>query len=203
MKLGEFFAASDYFRGHHDFVIEDDEFFDTSVNRLVEDVELTSYVFAKSHQLKRMPEEKRRITHDDLKEGLFAIDTHLMEEVFPDSPVAADYKELGSPGVYIEEISGGWKASDLEAPAIPVDDFHTTPTSGIVNPEKIRAILHSPFTWDEDPIDLLARYFNFKLANVLKRIAASAKQQGSRKISHKHILPFCDKLPYPLNNNFC
>lgn len=71
--------------------------------------------------------------------------------------------------------------------------------AGSVSPEMVREYARAPIDHADEALSLLARFLNFHLEDMLRRAATAAAEEGLQTIKLRHILPGCERWPWPLN----
>ena len=65
----------------------------------------------------------------------------------------------------------------------------------------VRDVARAPLPHDDQALLLLSKYVNFHLNNVLIAAAQAARREDLEKIKPRHILRYCEELPWPLNQS--
>lgn len=77
-----------------------------------------------------------------------------------------------------------------------------SPTGGIVDSRLVRKRAKAPMRHTEEADELIARVVNSELREVLRDAAELAADEGVDRIDERHLLPACDRWPFPFNR-FC
>jgi hypothetical protein len=72
-------------------------------------------------------------------------------------------------------------------------------TSAVVTPDLVRAYARPPVPHDERAIVLISSYLHRRLTATLSEAARLAENEGQTVIKLRHILPLCEKWPWPFN----
>lgn len=77
------------------------------------------------------------------------------------------------------------------------------PQEAIVSPGLVWETVTAPVKHEHEAITILSKFANSRLIQILRDGAKQADDQGDETIEQRHLLPFCDKLPFPLNVYLC
>jgi hypothetical protein len=147
---------------YKDFTIDDVGRFQIMVNRMIEDVELITYVVVR-YQRETGGSSEQQIDEPQVINAIAIVD-----------PEAAS------------ALKGG--EGSLQA---------------VTHPEMVRDFAKAPVPHTDAGIQMISRYVNFRLINLLRRAAETAGQQGVKTIGIIHLAPWCHGLPYPANLLSC
>lgn len=78
------------------------------------------------------------------------------------------------------------------------------PPDGIVRSRTVGDLMRVDFRrasvgYKEEVITVLARFVNFQLIEMLRTAASQAVEENLQSVKLRHILPACEKWPWPLN----
>lgn len=135
-----------------DFIIEDSATFHTMIVRIIEDMDIMTYLITKVRNKSE-------------------IDVYLLEDVL--------------------------RLLDQES-KLP---FENIPDDSIVSPGFIRDYLRAPLHHTDESVNLLSRFVNYLFIEMIRDAAARAdlEERSEGIIKLRHILPTCEKWPWPLN----
>jgi hypothetical protein len=74
-----------------------------------------------------------------------------------------------------------------------------TPEAAITSPAMVRDLSRAPVQHSEKAISLLSRFINQHLIDMFRAAAKQAVKEGLKTIKLRHILPGCERWPWPLN----
>lgn len=181
MELSTFRSVD--FGPFSDFEIEDVGFFHTMVSRIIEDTELVSFSVAKIN-------ERENIDKDTVASALVLIDDSLRSEV--DSELEAEGHAGG----------GGYGLAVAEQVVVEADTavtFASAPSSLVLRSLEIQDFARSPLPHDPEALQLLSKFVNFHILNMIRAAALKCQDEGLKVIKLRHYLPWCEEWPYPLN----
>lgn len=181
MELSTFKSVD--FGPFSDFEIEDVGFFHTMVSRIIEDTELMSFSVAKINN-------RDSIDKDSVASALVLIDESLRSEV------EAELETEGHAG------GGGYALAVAEQVVVEEETavtFAASPSSFVVPSLEIRDFARAPLRHDSDAVQLLSKFVNFHLLNMIRAAALKCQEEGYKVIKLRHYLPWCEEWPYPLN----
>jgi hypothetical protein len=78
-------------------------------------------------------------------------------------------------------------------------DYQDAPETAIVNVGLVHDFTRAPIDHDTEALALLSRFVNFHVIAILRSAAEEADKEDARQIKLRHLLPWCEKWPYPLN----
>jgi hypothetical protein len=79
--------------------------------------------------------------------------------------------------------------------------FPEAPAQAFMNSGMVRDVARAPLAHDDQAVELLAKYVNFHLNNLLLAGARAAQRDNLEQIKQRHLLPHCEAWPFPLNRH--
>lgn len=70
---------------------------------------------------------------------------------------------------------------------------------GFTTPEIAQEFAKAPIKHDSEAFGIMASYVNYEIFGILQAGAERAAKEGERTIRVRHLLPACEKWPYPWN----
>jgi hypothetical protein len=74
--------------------------------------------------------------------------------------------------------------------------------TGYTYPDMVRGAFRSRLSYAESAVELVAKYVNLQVDRAVADARLRAQNDSSPKVKLRHILPYCEEWPYPLNR-FC
>lgn len=71
-----------------------------------------------------------------------------------------------------------------------------------IGPGIVSSYSRAPVSHTDKGRELVSSFVSFHISHLLRDAARRAAEEGLRKIKLRHILPWCERWPYPLNR-FC
>jgi len=128
----------------------------------------------------------------------FAMAFRMIEDT--DVVVYTVAKARGKPTIDLDTIGEALGLIQAGAPRREGDiTFQEAPAQAFVNAGMVRDVVRAPMARDDQAAELLAKYVNFQLNNLLIAAAREAQREDLEKVLLRHLLRFGAELPYPLN----